>query len=87
MPNSCFSYPADVPLGTRNRNTAQRAMRDLRRMPVMPCFSYPADVPLGIKNRSAAQPAPRNLPSMPGGNPDFVTTHCFSYPATGCFRY
>ena len=72
MPNACFSYPADVPPGTRNRNAAQAALRDLRKMPY-PCFSYPSDVPPGGRTRSAAQPTPPGLRGM-------VTSCCFSYP-------
>lgn len=83
MPYICFSYPADVP-GTRNRNGALAALRDLRKMPY-PCFSYQADVPrsmpytcfsysvdapLGVRNRDAAQPS--GLRRM---------------PASTCFRY
>ncbi len=83
MPSICFSYPADVPPGTRNRNAAQAALRDLRKMPY-PCFSYPADVPrsmpyacfsysvdapLGVRNRDAAQPS--GLRRMPAT--------CFKY--------
>jgi hypothetical protein len=40
--SSCFSYPADVPLGTGTRNAAQSAQSGL-----LNCFSYPADVPPG----------------------------------------
>jgi hypothetical protein len=71
MPATCFSYPADVPPGTGNRNAAQPNLRDPRRMPY-PCFSYPADVPLGVRNGDAAQPTLPGLRRMPGGT-------CFSY--------
>jgi len=72
--SGCFSYLADVPLGIRNRNAAQRALRDLRRMPDAGCcFSYSADVPLGIRDRNAAQRALRDLRRMPEGS------GCFSY--------
>ena len=52
---ACFSYPADVPPGTRNRGAAQRAVPGLRRMPST-CFSYSVSAPVGIGNRGAAQP-------------------------------
>ena len=83
MPLTCFSYPADVPLGTRNRNAVQATLRDdVRRMPHS-CFSYPADVPrsmpfscfsypvgapLGAGNRGAAKSAPLGLRRMPAGS-------------------
>ncbi len=75
MPQICFSYSPDVPPGIRDRDAAQRAARNLRRMP-MPgnpsgCFSYPADVLPGIKDRDAAQRAARDLRRMPGS--------CFRY--------
>jgi hypothetical protein len=78
MPNSCFSYPADLPPGTRNRNAAQATLRDdVRRMPYpcfsypSMCFSYPTDVPLSAKNRDPARAAPPGLRRMP--------MMCFSY--------
>ena len=81
MPNSCFSYPADLPTGTRNRNAAQATLRDLRRMPnacfsypadvprsmPLPCFSYSVDAPLGVRNRDAARSA---LPNAMGFRAD-----------------
>jgi hypothetical protein len=63
----CFSYPADVPPGTSNRDVAQSAQSGY-----LHCFSYPADVPPGIGNRDAAQPAPPGLRRMPAGT-------CFRY--------
>jgi hypothetical protein len=96
MPGTtCFSYSADVPLGIRNRSTAQRRLRDIRSMPVAPCFSYSADVPLGISNRDAAQRTPREMPVipvmpvMPGGHPfiSYPGTNCFSYTTSSCFHY
>jgi hypothetical protein len=74
---NCFSYPADVPPGIRNRTSAEAALRDPRRMPLpcfsypLMCFSYPDDVPLGNRNRGGAQPTSPEVRSMP-------------YP---CFRY
>ena len=71
MPFMCFSYPADVPSGTRNCIAAQAALRDQRRMPY-PCFSYPAmclsypsEVLLGVRNRGAVPPASPGLRRMP----------------------
>ncbi len=73
--SGCFSYSSDVPLGITDRNAAQRAARDFRRMPeTSGCFSYSADVPLGITNRNAAQRAARDLRRIPG-------------ETSGCFRY
>jgi hypothetical protein len=37
---NCFSYPADVPPGTRTRNAAQPAQYGY-----LHCFSYPANDP------------------------------------------
>jgi len=52
MPHSCFSYSADAPLDLRNRNAAQRAMRDIPRMPTTShCFSYSARVQPGNRPR------------------------------------
>jgi hypothetical protein len=39
MPHMCFSYPDDVPAGTRNPDTAEPSLRDPRRMPHT-CFRY-----------------------------------------------
>lgn len=79
MPNTCFSYSADVPPSTRNRAAAQAALRDLRRTPyacftypVHACFSYPADVPPDPRNRDTAPPALPGLRRMP-------VSPCFSY--------
>jgi hypothetical protein len=78
MPYPCFSYPADAPPGTRNRNAAQETLRGLRRMPYPcfsyphMCFSYPADVLLDTRNRAAAQPDQPGLRKMPSGT-------CFRY--------
>jgi hypothetical protein len=47
---ACFSYSAEVPPGARNRDAAQRVLRDLPRMP-RPCFSYSADMSLGDRPR------------------------------------
>ena len=83
MPNICFSYSADLPLGAGNRNATQQTLRDARL-----CFSYSDDMPPGIRNRSASQPAPHDLPGTPGEHPGLpTTTICFSYVATNCFRY
>jgi hypothetical protein len=50
MPQTCFSYPADVPPGTSNRDAAQSAPPGLRRMPTTShCFRYPGDVPPGLR--------------------------------------
>jgi hypothetical protein len=69
MPHTCFSYPADVSVGTGNRDATRATPRDLRRMP-LPCFSYPQtcfgypdDVRLGTESRDAAQPDLRRMPS------------------------
>jgi hypothetical protein len=40
MPLPCFSYPSDVPPGTRDRNAAQPVLPGLRRMPGSTCFRY-----------------------------------------------
>ena len=92
MPSStCFSYSADVPLGSRNRNAAQQRLREIRSMPVAPCFSfgYSADVPLGSRNRDAPQPTLRELSEMRGELPfiSYPTTYCFSYIGSACFSY
>jgi len=52
MPYPCFSYPADVPPGTRTRAAVQSAQCGL-----LSCFSYPAEVPPGTRTRAAAQSA------------------------------
>lgn len=78
MPYICFSFPADVPPGTRNRNAAQAASRDLRKMPLpclsypFLCFSYPSDVLPGTRNRDTAKLAPPGLRRM-------GTSTCFRY--------
>ena len=73
---SSGNIATDVPPGVRNRNAAQRALRDGPRTPgeVGPCFSYSADMPPGVRNRNAAQGTLRSLPSTPG-----VVGPCFSY--------
>lgn len=76
MPDStCFSYSLDVPPGIRDRNAAQWAARDLRRMPTgSGFFSYPEDEPPGIRDRDAVQGSARDLSGTPG-----ETSGCFSY--------
>ena len=70
MSKLCFSYPADVPAGIPDRDGAQAAGRDLRRMPYpcysypMMCFSYPDDGPRG-GNSDLAQPPGPSLRGMP----------------------
>lgn len=95
MPSStCFSS-AEVPLGVKNRNAAQRTLRDSRI-----CFSYLADVPLGVRNRNAAQRVERDLPRRPatgcfsysanrprGEISRMPVWPCFSYTGSACFRY
>jgi hypothetical protein len=72
---SSGNIATDVPQDVRNRNAAQRALRDGPRTPgvVGPCFSYSADVPQDVRNRNAAQRTLRSLPRMP--------VPCFSYSA------
>ena len=80
MPWTCFSYPADVPPGTRNPNAVQPELRGMpntlcfsypghtpRSMPAGCCFSYSAEVPLG----DGAQP---DL-----GDPLTMPIMCFRY--------
>jgi hypothetical protein len=62
MPYTCFSFPAEMPPGAGNRDTARAALGDVRRMP-FPCFSYPAETLIG--NGGTAQPEPDGLRSMP----------------------
>jgi len=77
MPKMCFSYPVDVPPGTRTRNAAQSAQSgwlncisypaDVPRSMPFTCFSYSADVPQGGGNSDAAQsdvPGLRRMPNM-----------------------
>ncbi len=44
MPWSCYSYPADMPASTPNRDAVQANLRGLRkgvrRMPFGSCFRY-----------------------------------------------
>jgi hypothetical protein len=80
----CFSYSDGVPLGVRNRDAAQRALRDLPGMPAGACFSYSARVPLSVRrvtptghgsgcfSYSDGMP-PGNRPRLPEGK------ICFSY--------
>jgi hypothetical protein len=82
MPNICFSYSADLPLGAGNRNATQQTLRDTKL-----CFSYSGDMPLGVRSRGATQPTPRDLSSTPGEHPDYTYSACFSYVSTTCFRY
>jgi hypothetical protein len=77
---NCFSYPADVPPGTSNRDAVQSAQSGWlncfsypadvppgpRRMHTgSTCFKDPADVPLGNRNRGGAQPTSPEVRSMP----------------------
>jgi hypothetical protein len=68
MPNSCFSYPADVPPGTGTRDAVQSDPPGLRRMPTTSCFRYEADVPPGLRRMTTT--ACFSYPYM-----------CFSYPS------
>ena len=43
MPHTCFSFPAEMPPGTGNRDAARAALGDVRRT-LFPCFSYPMHV-------------------------------------------
>jgi hypothetical protein len=59
MPSSCFSYPADVSVGTPNRGAPPATPRDPRGMGY-PCFSYPqmcfgysGDVPPALRQMPA----------------------------------
>jgi hypothetical protein len=45
---NCFSYPADVPPVSGNRDAAQSAQCGW-----LNCFSYPADVPPGLRRMPA----------------------------------
>jgi hypothetical protein len=45
---NCFSYPADVPPVSGNRDAAQSAQCGW-----LACFSYPADVPPGLRRMPA----------------------------------
>ncbi len=69
MPEICFSYSADLPMGAGNRDAAPSSPPGPRLMPLpclsypYICFSYPVDVPPGTRNRNAAQPS---RPAPPG---------------------
>lgn len=69
MPYTCFSFPAEMPPGTGNRDAARAALGDVRRMPFpcfsypLMCFSYPPETLIG--NGGAAQPEPDGLRRMP----------------------
>lgn len=77
MPQICFSYPADLPMGAGNRDIASSSPPGPRQMPLpclsypFMCFGYPSDVPLDPRNRDAAQPPLAGLRRMPA--------ICFSY--------
>jgi hypothetical protein len=80
MPETCFSYSSDVPLGIMNRGAAQQAPGDLLWRPAgkgYPCFSCSSSAPLGIRNRGPAQEAGSDLPRRPAGKPYtcFSTRH------------
>jgi hypothetical protein len=99
MPESCFSYSSDMPLGTGTRDDLPRAPRGGGDMGA--CFSYPAGAPLGNLRRMPSGPCfsypadmpPPRLRRMPRDNP----SPCFSYSealtappsftTTACFRY
>ncbi len=67
----CFSYSADVPPSSGNRNAVQPNPRGLRRMVTTCCFSYTVDAPPAVRNGDAAQRSLPGLRRMP-----FT---CFSY--------
>jgi len=66
MPNICFSYSADLPLGARNRGITQQTLRDSKicfsyysgDIPhdTRLCFSYPAGPSPDARNRNITQP-------------------------------
>jgi hypothetical protein len=65
MPFSCFSYRADVPVGSANRDVARVTPRGPRGVGY-PCFSYyPDGVPPDNGNRDGAQPTSPELRGMP----------------------
>jgi hypothetical protein len=62
MPHTCFSYRADVSVGTPNHGAPRATSRDPRGVgypcfsyPQM-CFGYPDDVRLGTGNRRTGAP-------------------------------
>jgi hypothetical protein len=72
---NCFSYPGDVPPGTRIRNAAQSAQSGW-----LSCFSYPADVPPGPRRMhtgSACFKYPADVP--PGPRRMHTGSTCFRY--------
>ena len=71
MPNMCYSYPADIPPDSANRDAGRAARRGIREMP-FPCYSYPNScfgyppaVPPGGGNRGDAPPARTGPVQMP----------------------
>jgi hypothetical protein len=68
MPWTCFSYPADAPLGVGN--AAQPDLRDpLRMVTTTHCFGYPADM----------SPGPWASGVSPSGPRRMTNTACFRY--------
>jgi hypothetical protein len=82
MPKMCFSYPADVPPGTRIRNTAQSAHPGY-----LGCFSYPAAGPPGTSTRNAAQSVQYGLLHCFSYPADVPPDPCQMTTSSSCFRY
>jgi len=79
MPNSCFSYSADVPPGTGTRNAVQPDPPGLRRMPTSSCFRYEADVPPGLRRMPTSYCFRYEADVPPGLRRMPTTTTCFKY--------
>jgi hypothetical protein len=79
MPNSCFSYSADVPPGTGTRDALQPDPPSLRRMPESSgCFRYEADVPPGLRRMPTTTSCFRYEADVPPGLRRMPAA-CFSY--------
>jgi hypothetical protein len=97
MPESCFNYPADVPLGAGNRSAAQTAPRGLPSMPGgHPFISYPSTTCFSYAGTAPpSRPTTSCFSYADAARPSPTPTHCFSYagtappsrPSTGCFSY
>jgi hypothetical protein len=78
MPNSCFSYSADVPPGTGTRDAVQPDPPGLRRMPES-CFRYEADVPPGLRRMPETSGCFRYEADVPPGVRRMTGGTCFRY--------
>jgi hypothetical protein len=81
MPNICFSYSSDLPVGSANRGSAGQVPPGPHRMPGYPCFSYSADGPLRDLRRMPVGPCFSYSADGPLRDLRRMPVPCFSYQA------